>query len=137
MSGTDVDHLREANSLACQPQNASRIEQGRKSVAEMPRAWVLQNIEAIAHTVLELNDFWEYGRYLELLNHIGASSSNSAWARQQRRRCAGHGGNLGSANQTDTGVIDYLLFMNNSNVTVPHGPRHRLRRRDFGPHFAL
>ena len=72
VSETDVNQLREAVALACQPQNAWRILQGRTHVAALPRDWVLSNIEIVARSVLALHDSWEYGRYLELLDHIGA-----------------------------------------------------------------
>ena len=38
----------------------------------MPRAWVLERIDTIATAVLNLDDYWEYGCYLELLSHVGA-----------------------------------------------------------------
>ena len=78
MGEPKAGELREAVALACQPQNAGRIVQGRDRVAAMPREWVLANIDAIARGVLDLGDYWEYGRYLELLDHLGARDKVSA-----------------------------------------------------------
>ena len=44
----------------------------------MPREWVLANIDAVARGVLNFSDYWEYGRFLELLDHIGAHEMVSA-----------------------------------------------------------
>ena len=75
-SHPDVNDFREAVQLACQPTYAPRILEGRRRVAEMPRAWVLENIEAIGRSALNFADkewgAWEYGRFLELLDHVGA-----------------------------------------------------------------
>lgn len=62
-----LELLRSAVENACQPQNAWRIEQGREAVLAMPRAWVLQHIAAVAEEALDLLDYWEYRRLLELL----------------------------------------------------------------------
>ena len=35
-------------------------------------------MEAIARSVLDFADHWEYGRYLELLHHLGAHDKVSA-----------------------------------------------------------
>jgi hypothetical protein len=78
VSQPDAEQLREAIALACQPQNAWRIVQGRDRVAAMPREWVLANVETIARSVLNFGDYWEYGRYLELLDHLGAHDKVSA-----------------------------------------------------------
>ena len=78
MGQPDAEELREAVALACQPQNAWRIEQGRERVAAMPREWVLANVEAVARSVLSFGDYWEYGRYLELLDRLGAHDKVSA-----------------------------------------------------------
>ncbi|HWG47441.1 MAG TPA: hypothetical protein VN688_32050 [Gemmataceae bacterium] len=61
-----LDALRSAVQLACQPQNASRIIAGRHQVLAMPRAWVLEKIEQVAAKSLDLSDYWEYRRLLEL-----------------------------------------------------------------------
>ena len=72
MSHPDAEELRQAVALACRPQNAGRIVQGRDRVAAMPREWVLANVEAAARSVVDFGDYWEYARYLELLDHLGA-----------------------------------------------------------------
>jgi len=75
-SHLDVSDLRDAIQLACQPTYAPKILDGRKRVAEMPRGWVLENIEAIGRSALNFADkewgSWEYGRFLELLDQVGA-----------------------------------------------------------------
>lgn len=61
-----LEALRAAIQLACQPQNASRIVAGRQQVLDMPRGWVLERIERVASEALDLGDYWEYRRLLEL-----------------------------------------------------------------------
>lgn len=65
-----LDILRAAIQLACQPQNAHRIVAGRKQVLAVPRAWVLQRIEKVATECLDLTDYWEYRRLLELAGDL-------------------------------------------------------------------
>jgi hypothetical protein len=38
----------------------------------MPRPWVLANVEQVGRAALNLADYWEYGRFLEVLDVIGA-----------------------------------------------------------------
>ncbi|MBX6316507.1 MAG: hypothetical protein IRY99_26880 [Isosphaeraceae bacterium] len=59
------DELRSGLELACQPQNAGLIVQGRSRVLALPRRWVLEHIEPLAIAVLNLSDYWEYRRLLE------------------------------------------------------------------------
>lgn len=61
-----VDELRSCLELACRPQNASLIVQGRSRVLALPREWVLDHIEQVAVAALDLADYWEYRRLLEL-----------------------------------------------------------------------
>ncbi len=65
-----LESLWAAVEQACQPQNAWRIERGRESVLAMPRPWVLENVSTVAEQALDLSDYWEYRRLLELLNLI-------------------------------------------------------------------
>ncbi len=62
-----LDPLRSAVELACQPQNSGLIEKGRKEVLTFPRLWVLKHIEQVAMASLDLSDYWEYRRFLELI----------------------------------------------------------------------
>lgn len=75
-SHPDLRNLGDAIQLACQPTYAPKIVEGRRRVAAMPRAWVLSNIEAIGRSALDFADkewgSWEYGRFLELLDQLGA-----------------------------------------------------------------
>lgn len=68
-----LDDLRVAVRLACRPQNAWRIESGRRHVLAMPRDWVLQHIERTAAESLDSNDYWEYRRLLELAELLDIS----------------------------------------------------------------
>lgn len=61
-----INDLRSSLELACQPQNAGLIVQGRSRVLALPREWVLEHIEPVATAVLNLSDYWEYRRLLEL-----------------------------------------------------------------------
>jgi hypothetical protein len=61
-----LDAFRSAIRLACQAQNAGRIVAGREQVLALPRAWVLERIEQVAVEALDLSDYWEYLRLLEL-----------------------------------------------------------------------
>ena len=72
----DLNELRAAIQRACQPTWVPYILEGRKRVEKMPRQWVLDNIETIGRSSLDFADkewgYWEYGRFLELLDHVGA-----------------------------------------------------------------
>jgi hypothetical protein len=61
-----IDDLRSSIELACQPQNAGLIVRGRSRVLALPRGWVLEHIEPVAIAALDLSDYWEYRRLLEL-----------------------------------------------------------------------
>ena len=60
-----LDVLRASIQLACRPQNAGRIITEEQVVA-LPRVWVLERIERVATETLDLADYWEYRRLLEL-----------------------------------------------------------------------
>jgi hypothetical protein len=68
-----LDDLRSAQTRACQPTFAAYILEGRARVAAMPRAWVVGHILEIAGQCLNLSDYWEYGRLLEVLHDLGAA----------------------------------------------------------------
>jgi hypothetical protein len=65
--------LREAVQLACQPTTARLIEEGRRRVLAMPRGWVVEHIGPVAEQALDLSDYWEYRRLLELLSRLDAT----------------------------------------------------------------
>jgi len=67
-----LEALRAAVELACRPQNAGRIVRGREAVLAMPRPWVLEHVAAAAEEALDLNDYWEYRRLLEVLDLLDA-----------------------------------------------------------------
>ena len=66
-------NLRAAVELSCMPINAGKIQKGRNAVLELDCKWVLGNIEEIAKNCLNLKDYWEYRRLLELCELLDAS----------------------------------------------------------------
>ncbi len=56
--------------LACEPTNIRPITIGREAVLELPRIWVLKNIERIALENLDLEDDWEFRRLAELYSML-------------------------------------------------------------------
>jgi hypothetical protein len=65
-----LDALKAAVSQACQPSYVPKIIRGRAEVLAMPRSWVLAHIEQAAYETLDLNDYWEYRRLLELFQQL-------------------------------------------------------------------
>ncbi len=63
---TDESELLAAVREACQPTYAAKILSGRQRVLALPRPWVVANIERVAAAGLDLDDYWEYRRLLEL-----------------------------------------------------------------------
>lgn len=61
-----IEALRNAVMLACQPTYVPRFVAGREQVLAMPREWVLVHLEQVAISALNLADYWEYRRLLEL-----------------------------------------------------------------------
>lgn len=57
-------------SWACQSQNLIPITLGRKYLTMLPKEWVIDRIKEVATSVLDLNDDWEYRRFLELSEMI-------------------------------------------------------------------
>jgi hypothetical protein len=68
-----LDSLKDALQKACQPTYVPYILEGRKRVLAMPLPWVISNIEAVARESLNLSDYWEYERLLEVLNELSAT----------------------------------------------------------------
>lgn len=61
-----LESFRSSIALACQSMSVSCTEQGRSQVLALPRAWVLEHIENVATSGLDLSDFRQYRRLLEL-----------------------------------------------------------------------
>jgi hypothetical protein len=61
-----IDDLSMSVKLACQPTSTHLIVRGRSQILALPRSWVLQHIEQVALAVIDLSDYWEYRRLLEL-----------------------------------------------------------------------
>jgi hypothetical protein len=66
-----VKELSDAVRRACQPTFSPYIIEGRKRILAMPRKWVSNHIVKVAEVDLNLSDYWEFGRFLELLDLIG------------------------------------------------------------------
>lgn len=58
--------LKEGLLLACQPSGITLIIQGRQRVLALPREYVLKHIEPLAAQLIDITDYWEYRRLLEL-----------------------------------------------------------------------
>lgn len=61
-----LEELETALQSACQPTSAHLIVEGRNKVLAFPREWTLENIESAAVNSLDLGDYWEFRRLLEL-----------------------------------------------------------------------
>jgi hypothetical protein len=59
--------------LACKAQNEANIALGRRSLVRIPREWLLQNLPDTARDFLDLDDEWEFRRYVELCSFLDAS----------------------------------------------------------------
>ena len=64
--------LRSQLELACQAQNISNINFGRYCIQNIPREWILANIERLVAPLLATNKEWEYRRLLELYSTLDA-----------------------------------------------------------------
>jgi len=53
--------------LACQSQNILNIDLGRAGILALPKSWLLENIESVAESRLNLQAEWEYRRLLEIV----------------------------------------------------------------------
>src|SRR5262249_4225224 len=67
-----LDILRAGVQLACKPQNAGRIVTARNQVLAIARNWVLSHAEQVAAESLDLSDYWEHRRLLELAELLDA-----------------------------------------------------------------
>lgn len=65
-----INSLHEALPRACQAQNMRWITQGRTWIWSLPRHWLIRNLPDVALRVLDLNEEWEYRRFLEVLHPI-------------------------------------------------------------------
>ena len=70
-------------SSACQSQNDRPITLGRQYLTMLPKEWVIDRIKEVVTTVLDLNDDWEYRRFLELSEMI--SIDLLRWAHEKGR----------------------------------------------------
>jgi hypothetical protein len=66
------EQLRSALGRACRAQSMRAITRGREEVLTLPRDWVIETIEVVAHETLDLSDYWEYQRLLELFDLVDA-----------------------------------------------------------------
>lgn len=63
---TQAALLREALEMACTTQHIRNITLSRETLWALPREWLLQNLEEAAQATLNLDDYWEYLRLLEV-----------------------------------------------------------------------
>jgi hypothetical protein len=70
-----LEALRTAVELACQPTYVPRIESGRQRILAMRRDWVVEHIVAVGKSALNLDDYWEYRRLLEILDLLCAEAA--------------------------------------------------------------
>jgi len=70
-----IDELRAGIQRACQPTYVPYIVEGRARALAMPHSWVLEHVLRIAEESLNLCDYWEFRRLLELLELLGASDA--------------------------------------------------------------
>ncbi len=52
--------------IACQAAHIGPIMIGRRALCAMPRAWLVERIEAVADETIGLHDEWDYRRLVEL-----------------------------------------------------------------------
>ena len=52
--------------LACKSQNTLNIELGRAGMMALPLPWLLEHLESVAQSHVNLQDEWEYRRLLEI-----------------------------------------------------------------------
>ena len=62
--------LEVALQFACQASGTRAIERGRSMVLRLPRSWVVENVEQVAASCLDLDDEWEYRRLLDLYDKL-------------------------------------------------------------------
>jgi hypothetical protein len=70
MTDSFNDELRAALGRACQAQNVSVIERGRREILTLPRDEVLRDIERVAADTLLFDDEWEFRRLLEVYEQL-------------------------------------------------------------------
>jgi hypothetical protein len=69
--------LRYLLEVSCQAQHIGNINVGRRVLYRAPREWLLATL-AEAVDVLDLNDEWEFRRYVELLSFLDAARAEDA-----------------------------------------------------------
>ena len=69
--------------LACKAQNIANITLGRLALIQMPRAWLDEHLAVVASSALDLEDEWEFRRYVEALAFIDPALGEAAVERGQ------------------------------------------------------
>jgi hypothetical protein len=46
------------------------IDEGRRAVLGFPHSWLVEHIQSVARESLNLSDYWEFRRFLELVSLI-------------------------------------------------------------------
>jgi hypothetical protein len=67
--------------LACQAQHIASITLGRLSLTRIPRLWLLEHLGSAASSSLDLEDEWQFTRYVEALSFVDAAFAEEVAAR--------------------------------------------------------
>lgn len=97
---------------ACKPSNVSLILDGRSRIWRLPLSYLENNLLYYAFKVLDLNDYWEYRRLLEVVAHIQPLLSGVV--------------NYGLS----SGDADVLEAANDFALYLPEGTKHLLMHCD-------
>jgi hypothetical protein len=62
-----LDHLLE---LCCRASHATNIELGRAGLLALPRAWLMERLPAAAEPLLQLEEYWEFLRLMEIVERL-------------------------------------------------------------------
>ena len=60
--------LSELLGTACQSQNEANVTLGRKAISRISHDWLLKTAPEVIESTLDVSDYWEYRRLLELLS---------------------------------------------------------------------
>ena len=69
--------------LACKAQNIANITLGRLALTQMPRSWLVEHLAVVTSSALDLDDNWEFRRYVEALAFVDPALAEMAVERGQ------------------------------------------------------
>jgi hypothetical protein len=64
-----LDHLLE---YCCRASHTTQIELGRAGLLALPRAWLMERLPAAAEPLLQLDEYWEFLRLMEIVEALDA-----------------------------------------------------------------